>query len=202
MTKNNEMNDKELSKIYHHSKKKLRGRPSYPLYIHGLWTHIINFGKSSVKTFLALLICIIIFVAGIGSGVIFGYIKSTTPIPSELFSEGTETSYIYDRNGKVISKLTGAFNIDRKYISLSEVKDTHIADAFIAIEDERFESHIGIDVKRIGSAVVSALLNAGTPTHGGSTITQQVAKLITVTTGGQINAKSKNGIGRLTLMTS
>jgi penicillin-binding protein 1A len=47
--------------------------------------------------------------------------------------------------------------------------------AFIAIEDRRFRSHLGIDPRAIGRAMV-ANARAGGVRQGGSTITQQLAK--------------------------
>ena len=47
--------------------------------------------------------------------------------------------------------------------------------AFIAIEDRRFNTHWGIDVRAIGRAMV-ANMSAGGVRQGGSTITQQLAK--------------------------
>ena len=46
--------------------------------------------------------------------------------------------------------------------------------ALISIEDERFESHHGVDWKSTAKAIVGKL--TGTSTRGGSTITQQVIK--------------------------
>ena len=94
-------------------------------------------------------------------------------------TEETQTSFVYDINGTVISKLTGTENVDRVYVSYSSVRSTYIDEAIISIEDERIYEHSGIDVQRIGSAILSALANGGTATYGGSTITQQTVKLIT-----------------------
>lgn len=86
---------------------------------------------------------------------------------------------MYDLDGNLLAKYTGPSNIDRVDIAFDTIKGTYIDDAFIAIEDERFLTNIGIDPKRIGGAILSALANGGTPTHGGSTITQQTVKLVT-----------------------
>lgn len=169
----------EVDKMRKLMRKKTRGRPPFPSYIITPFQLLSDFFKRSLKFIICLILLIGIFMGGLGGGILYGYISSTTPIPTEMLTSGSETSYIYDKNGNVISLKTGALNIDRVYVPLSEVKQTYIDDAFIAIEDERFKTHIGIDPKRILSAVISALLNSGTPTHGGSTITQQVVKLVT-----------------------
>ncbi len=51
----------------------------------------------------------------------------------------------------------------------------HLIDAVLAVEDQRFFDHEGLDLKRIGGAFL-ANLRAGGVTQGGSTITQQLAK--------------------------
>jgi penicillin-binding protein 1A len=54
----------------------------------------------------------------------------------------------------------------------------YLKEAFISIEDERFETHFGIDVKRTGAAVVK-WITTGDSNFGGSTITQQLIKRVT-----------------------
>ena len=61
---------------------------------------------------------------------------------------------------------------------ISVVKPTFLDEAFIAIEDERFETHSGIDPKRIANAIGNVFLTLGGDTHGASTITQQVVKMM------------------------
>ena len=53
----------------------------------------------------------------------------------------------------------------------------HLTDAVLAIEDRRFRSHLGVDLRGIGRALV-ANLAAGGVREGGSTITQQLARLL------------------------
>ena len=110
---------------------------------------------------------------------LLGYASTTKPLSiGDLTStsEASQTSFVYDSENNVIAKLTGSENVDRIYVSYSDIKDTYLDDAIIAIEDERFREHNGIDIKRIGSALISAIANGGSATHGGSTITQQLAK--------------------------
>ena len=67
---------------------------------------------------------------------------------------------------------------DLEYVPIARIKSTYIPDAFIAIEDERFETHHGIDPKRIANSVGTIFLSLGGDTHGASTITQQVVKMM------------------------
>jgi len=59
-------------------------------------------------------------------------------------------------------------------LELSEVPD-ELTQAVLAIEDQRFFRHHGLDIRRVGGALV-ANLRAGGIVQGGSTITQQLAK--------------------------
>lgn len=60
------------------------------------------------------------------------------------------------------------------YLSISELPKTYL-DAVVAVEDQRFRQHIGIDALAIGRAVWNNL-RAGSLKEGGSTITQQLAR--------------------------
>jgi len=51
----------------------------------------------------------------------------------------------------------------------------HVIDAVLAVEDRRFESHAGLDPRRIAGALI-ANLRAGAVKQGGSTLTQQLVK--------------------------
>jgi penicillin-binding protein 1B len=62
----------------------------------------------------------------------------------------------------------------RELVSLGEVP-RHLIEAVLAVEDQRFESHRGIDLRRIAGALV-ANLRAGSIREGGSTLTQQLVK--------------------------
>ncbi len=56
----------------------------------------------------------------------------------------------------------------------------HLVDAVLAVEDQRFYTHHGLDVRRIGGAMV-ANLKARAIVQGGSTVTQQLAKNLFLT---------------------
>ena len=63
-------------------------------------------------------------------------------------------------------------------ISISDIPN-NLKNAYISIEDQRFYSHFGVDLKRTGGAIFTFVINEGTPSYGGSTITQQLVKNIT-----------------------
>jgi penicillin-binding protein 1B len=62
----------------------------------------------------------------------------------------------------------------RELVTLDEVP-RYLVDAILSVEDQRFETHPGIDLKRIGGAAL-ANLRAGSIREGGSTLTQQLVK--------------------------
>ena len=55
----------------------------------------------------------------------------------------------------------------------------NLVDAFIAVEDKRFETHYGVDWKRTIGAVINTVVPIYSSKQGGSTITQQLVKNLT-----------------------
>ena len=55
----------------------------------------------------------------------------------------------------------------------------NLKNAYVAIEDERFYSHSGVDIKRTASAIFNYVIHFGSSSFGGSTITQQLVKNLT-----------------------
>ena len=87
-----------------------------------------------------------------------------------------ENSIAKDIDGNICAVLSGDEN--RVNISISEMS-AYLPKAFVAIEDERFYEHQGVDIKRTGAATVTYVLNRGNSSFGGSTITQQLVKNLT-----------------------
>lgn len=158
----------------------LKGKPTRSGFNRNLIHEVFSFIGDIAKIAIVFALCIAFVLGGFGGGMLLGYISTAEPLAiSDLTkTEEVQTSFVYDSEGNEISKLIGTQNVDRIYVSFADVKNTYIDEAIISIEDERFETHNGIDIKRIGSAVLSALANGGTATYGGSTITQQTVKLI------------------------
>ena len=63
------------------------------------------------------------------------------------------------------------------YVPLSEIP-RNLQNAFVAIEDKRFYTHRGVDLRRTGAAVLNYLCRRSV-SFGGSTITQQLVKNVT-----------------------
>lgn len=158
----------------------LKGKPTKSGYNRNAFSEFLSFVKDILRIVVVFILCIGVAFGGFGAGMLLGYVSTAKALSiSDLTqTEDVQTSFVYDINGNVISKLTGTENVDRIYVSISDVKSTYIDEAICSIEDERFYEHSGIDIKRIGSAVLSALANGGTASYGGSTITQQTIKLI------------------------
>ena len=111
------------------------------------------------------------------SALVGGYqsILSSAPNPEEIqiMPQGYATS-VLDTSGKVIQTLVGR-NANRQYVTLKDIP-VDLQNAFIAIEDERFRFHDGVDVQGVLRAFATGLQNGGHFTQGASTLTQQLLK--------------------------
>lgn len=110
-------------------------------------------------------------VLGAVIGIARGYMDTAPELDLAALDSQAQTSFIYDCNGELITEYKGSEN--RVMISL-EAMPVNLRNAFIAVEDARFFTHSGVDLKRIIGAFVSNLSASGT--QGGSTITQQLIK--------------------------
>ncbi|HHY73205.1 MAG TPA: PBP1A family penicillin-binding protein [Bacillus bacterium] len=86
--------------------------------------------------------------------------------------ESPQSTRIYDRNIDLIAELG---NEKRTNITHNQIPQI-LEDAVLATEDVRFYDHFGIDLQRIGGAILANVTN-GFGSQGASTITQQVVKL-------------------------
>ncbi|MCH5251440.1 MAG: PBP1A family penicillin-binding protein [Lachnospiraceae bacterium] len=91
----------------------------------------------------------------------------------------SETSIAYNSKGKQIAVLKG--EKDAYYLGIESIPD-YAKDAFIATEDRKFYTHNGIDGEGIIRAAVELIKNNGEKTQGASTITQQLARGVFLTT--------------------
>ena len=119
-----------------------------------------------------LLLCVI--GAGIVAGMFFGLFGDDFEITKEELKIGASNSVVVDSNGGVIANLSG--DEKRKVITLEDMAD-YLPKAYVAIEDERFYKHNGVDLKRTAGAILHTV--TGNSSYGGSTITQQLIKNIT-----------------------
>lgn len=126
---------------------------------------------STIKVMLLLLVLGGVAVFGLVMGVAKAYIDTTPELDISQLTRSARTSFIYDRNGNLITTFAGMEY--RDWADIEEIPDM-LKNAVISVEDVRFYKHGGVDYKRLFSAVINTLRNADT--HGGSTITQQLIK--------------------------
>ncbi|MFZ5641964.1 MAG: transglycosylase domain-containing protein [Bacillota bacterium] len=123
--------------------------------------------KKNIKIFLLFLLIVI----AIEFSAVFLYSYKVVSQPV-TFAVLEKNSFIYDRYGNKIANLQG--KISREPVALERVPQ-HVKDAFVAIEDERFYMHGGVDLRAILRAFFGNV-REGEIVQGGSTITQQVVK--------------------------
>ena len=137
--------------------------------------------KMNPKLKMAFKIAIIIFLllcvigAGIVAGIFFGLFGDEFEITKEELKIGASNSVVVDANGAVIANLSG--DEKRKIIAYDDMSK-YLPKAYVAIEDERFYKHHGVDWKRTAGAIFNTIFK-GSSSYGGSTITQQLVKNLT-----------------------
>ena len=99
--------------------------------------------------------------------------KATVAASTENTFKSQLTTYIYDTNGKELVKLKG--DKDIIYKESTEIPD-NVKQAFISVEDRKFYTHEGIDLKGIVRILYRFVVTKGDEKHGASTITQQLAR--------------------------
>lgn len=129
-----------------------------------------------IKIILILFLLCVVIGGGILGAILYRCIWGDWALEKETLNISFLNSTIYDKNGDVIGTLSGSEN--RQIISKDEMSP-YLFKAFISIEDERFETHSGVDWKRTLGAVMSFATHKGESNYGGSTITQQVVKNLT-----------------------
>lgn len=87
------------------------------------------------------------------------------------------TSVVYASDGSVLAEWHA--EEDRALVTYDELP-RHLIDAVVAIEDERYWAHAGVDLQALARALI-ADLESGTIAEGGSTITQQYLKNVVLT---------------------
>ena len=108
-----------------------------------------------------------IIILAIGVNLLIGCTSAGTMEPPEV----PVPSKIVDANNRLITTVS---QVNTVPVELDQIS-IHLQQAIVAIEDERFYQHQGIDFKGLGRAVYQNLISRKI-VQGGSTITQQLAK--------------------------
>ena len=130
-----------------------------------------------VLIFLTLIAC-----TGIGAGMYAAIVGEVNDMNMhDLAIARSSIVYYTDKNGNSheVETISGEGNCI--WVESSSISDI-MKEAIVSIEDERFYSHSGVDIKRSTGAVLGYIrekLGGSTANYGGSTITQQVVKNIT-----------------------
>lgn len=126
-----------------------------------------------LKLFLILLLIFAISLVSFGYGCFRSILDDTPDISAIDVEPAGYATYLYDAEGTIMETLVMAGS-NREEVSYNQLPDNLIR-AFVAIEDERFWEHRGIDVKGIFRAAFVGL-SSGNFSEGASTITQQLIK--------------------------
>lgn len=135
-----------------------------------------------IKIIIITVAVLIAFLAGAGFAILRD-IPSIKDFEKVKMPQGTK---VYAEDGTLI----GEFKIQKGiYVPLKKIPK-HLIDAVVAVEDSRFWSHKGIDYIGIGRALITDMLHMSLK-EGGSTITQQLAKIMFLTPEKTISRKIK-----------
>ena len=133
-------------------------------------------------------------IAGSVGGIVGAYLRDLPAIEKLRVYEPDKVASLYADNGEIFAEY---FIQKRIVITLDQVPK-NIINAFLAIEDNNFYSHIGVDWRGIVRAGVVNLFS-GKIREGGSTITQQLAKVIFLTPEKTLERKVKEALVALQL---
>ncbi len=136
--------------------------------------------------FAAILIAVIGFAGGLGTlKAIIDASPGIDHLLEEVEPEGY-TTFIYDLQGRQVQELHGA-DANRVYVEIDQIPD-YLGYAFVAIEDERFFKHNGVDLEGFIRAIFVNIKDMSF-SEGASTITQQIIKNNVLTTDVTIERK-------------
>ncbi|BAX80294.1 penicillin-binding protein 1A [Labilibaculum antarcticum] len=121
------------------------------------------------SVFLIGVLLVILFFAGVSNGT-FGFMPSFEELENPDNSLATE---VYTVDGNLIGKF---YFENRSFVEYPDLS-SFLVDALIATEDVRFNDHSGIDIRGLGRVAIG-LVTGNRSAGGGSTISQQLAKML------------------------
>lgn len=128
------------------------------------------------KTILFIFLSVILIGTFSLAGMVLAIIKTAPQLNVNDILSLSEPSSLYDDSGKFMDNVV---TDEKRTIITSKDMPLNLKNAFVAIEDERYYSHNGLDLKRISGAFyhdVKSKLTGGNSVQGASTITQQLIK--------------------------
>jgi len=147
-----------------------RARPSLILI---LTAFLKNGLLQTIRLFFKCLMVLFILAIGLVGGYVVTCITSLPPTEALESYTPYQSTKIYSTDNVLLTE----FYIQRRtYTPLAQIPP-HVSRAIIAVEDARFYQHNGIDIIRIGGALIADLKDR-TFAQGASTITQQLAKML------------------------
>ena len=138
---------------------------------------------AKITTAAIICLCILsVVVLGVGTGMYAAISREIDELDFEAIAYNfSSIVYASDENGNYIDVEYLHDSGNREWVESDKIPQV-AKDAAVAIEDERFYKHKGVDLKRTTGAVfgwAAAKVTGKSPSYGGSTITQQLIKNIT-----------------------
>src|SRR5215510_7992109 len=139
---------------------------------------------------LVVVLAVGVLATGVSAFWVLTILPRSLPSVAQLESfEPSVGSKIYDENDEQITE----FHVERRiFVSLSQMPPT-LKEAVLATEDARFYSHFGVDPIGIARAIYQNF-RRGRIVEGGSTITQQLAKVLFLTPDRSLDRKLKEAV--------
>ena len=122
------------------------------------------------RVIIAVVLISIFAVGGVAVGAYMGIIDSVAHLTDIDYSPVGEVSVVYDMFGNEIGRF---IDTNRENVTIDDIPQ-HMQDAIVAIEDQRFFEHNGVDIRGTLRAIWVSLTTSRS--EGGSTITQQLIK--------------------------
>ena len=133
-----------------------------------------NSARKGISTILKIILGIIIFIIVTAAGIAIGFVTANINAKPDMAGEiiPPASSQIYDSAGNEIANIHATEN--RMPVKIEQIP-VALQQAFIAIEDNRFYHHKGVDPRGLARALYTNIMK-NEVAEGGSTITQQLAK--------------------------
>jgi len=116
------------------------------------------------------LILVFLLITGVSLG-LFGTLPSTVELANPKSNLATE---VFSSDMKVLGKYYLENRTNIKFRDL----DSNMVHALIATEDARFRDHSGVDILGLGRVLVKTVIGGHEGSGGGSTLSQQLAKML------------------------